>query len=144
MRVETTQRQMSVNEVHTHHRAVGPDFRLRLVRGDRVGRLRWACPAGGEVAPGPVGFAGDRLGDRLTTGDPGPPLIGPVAEHGVAGRDISAAFGVCEVFQRARQPQADFSVRVTVMVRLPNGSSPEPLASMRYRAQFYRSPLGHR
>ena len=58
VRVETTQRQMSVIEVHTHHRAVGPEFRLRLVRGDGVGRLRWAWPAGGEVAPGPVGFCG--------------------------------------------------------------------------------------
>jgi hypothetical protein len=99
--VETPYRQMPVVEIHAHDRPAHPDVSARCL-GLGVEGFRRDSPTGGEITAGPTGFAGDRVGHRLSADDPRSPLLGPVGEHGLTGWHVAAAFGVGEVLQGFR------------------------------------------
>ncbi len=84
---------------------------VRAPQAGRVGSRRQACPGGGEVAASPAGLTRNRVRDGLAARDPGPPLLAAVGKHRLAGEHEAAVFGVGQMLQRARQPQADFSIR---------------------------------
>jgi hypothetical protein len=59
MLVEAAQREVSVVEIHTHHRPFGPSIVARVLCAENVGSRWRAGPGRGEVTTAPAGLTGD-------------------------------------------------------------------------------------
>ena len=108
--VEAADGQVAGVEVHGHHRPGSQHFAVGSTGGDAEG-LNGGGPGGSEVDAGTARLAGERVGDGLAAGDAGLPLCRAVGELRPAGEDVPAAFGVGQVFEWLREPEADFAGR---------------------------------
>ena len=140
MGVQAAHREVPIVEVHSDNPTPRPNVAVRFT----TAGLRWGCPRGGQIPASPAGFSGDAVGHRTSARDPGQPLLSAVARTPPCPRARNGHVAVlarCSKGLGSRRLTSPSGV--TVMVRFPNGSSPEPIASIRLRDRSHvLPPLG--